>query len=239
MKFVILAALAALSIPVDAQKPPRRLVTFPERAKQLDLFMLELQVKGTNDLPGRWMAVDGDYFEFTKDGKFSITTNPVKPDIAKLGKGISGTYAVTADRRLNLTCPGLPVITVDYRMGGDALTIKAGSGKVTVHHRMTPGRQAFLTVNELLQLENAMDQWSIIKSKRDGDRPTPADLQAYLKPGSRLYYALGDPTGPKDPLGNPYWPLVVGVTPKIPAATLATLSTEDAIKYWHEKIEDE
>jgi hypothetical protein len=209
----------------------------PERAKRLDAIMRDLAAKGTNELPGRWMAIDGDYFEFTQDGKFTITTNPVKPDITKLGQGISGTYAVTADHRLNLTCPGLPVITVDYHIGGNALTIRAGSGKVTVHHRMTPGRQAFLTVNELDQLDISLDQWTITKSKRDGERPTAADIQAFIKPGSRLYYALGDPTGPKDPLGNPYWPLIVGTTPKIPAATLATLANEPAVKYWHEKIE--
>ena len=47
-------------------------------------------------------------------------------------------------------------------------------------------------------LDSMTDDISIQKAKQTGDIITPAEMRDYIKKGTRLFDALGDPSGPKD-----------------------------------------
>ena len=97
--------------------------------------------------------------------------------------------------------------------------------------------KANTALEELRQLDMAVDQWAIEKNKQAGEKPTPADLRAYIKAGTRLYNTLGDPDGPKDILGNPYGPFVVDEAPKVNPKTLRELSDTVPREFWEPFLE--
>lgn len=97
--------------------------------------------------------------------------------------------------------------------------------------------KANTTLEELRQLDMALDQWSIEMNKRAGDKAIPADLREYIKAGTRLYNTLGDPDGPKDILGNPYGPFVVDEAPKVNPKTLRELSDTVPREFWEPFLE--
>lgn len=97
--------------------------------------------------------------------------------------------------------------------------------------------KANTALQELRQLDSALDQWAIVKNKSAGDKPTPEDLREYIKAGTRLYNTLGDPDGPKDILGNPYGPFVVDEAPKVNPKTLRELSDAVPREFWEPFLE--
>ncbi len=97
--------------------------------------------------------------------------------------------------------------------------------------------KANTTLEELRQLDMALDQWGIEMNKRAGDKPTPAELRPYIKAGTRLYNTLGDPDDPKDILGNPYGPFVLDEAPKVNPKTLRELSDAVPREFWEPFLE--
>jgi prepilin-type N-terminal cleavage/methylation domain-containing protein len=86
--------------------------------------------------------------------------------------------------------------------------------------------QATIILEDLRNLDHAVDQYAIDNSKTGGVNPTFIDLRAYVKQGTILYN-----TG-EDLFGDSYGPFTVDSTPQVPAIAYATLSDVAAPVFW-------
>jgi prepilin-type N-terminal cleavage/methylation domain-containing protein len=87
--------------------------------------------------------------------------------------------------------------------------------------------QAGRTLDELRNIEYAIDQYAIETGRVPGDQVTFDDVKMYLKPNTVLYS-----TG-KDFLGQDYGPLfVVDIYPKVPAFTNTYLADVASPDFW-------
>ena len=95
-------------------------------------------------------------------------------------------------------------------------------------------------LNELRLLDAVIGQWAAENNKKAGDQVPPAELRLYIRKDKdeRLYNALGDTSGPKDILGNPFGPFTVGGHPRVSPATVTTLSDVASPKFWQAFIAD-
>jgi hypothetical protein len=88
-------------------------------------------------------------------------------------------------------------------------------------------------LEELQTLDIAIDQLAIETNLRAGDKVKVEEVRKYLKLGTRLWLTLGDPTGPKDLLGNPYTlSFIVDEIPRVSAATVKALEGVVEKGYW-------
>src|SRR6185369_10205412 len=72
--------------------------------------------------------------------------------------------------------------------------------------------QATQVLEDLRQIDSAVDQWAIENNKAGGTAVTWADVQKYIKNGTRLYTSGG-----KDILGNAFTISAVDTAPKVAA----------------------
>jgi hypothetical protein len=105
---------------------------------------------------------------------------------------------------------------------------KAGGGGV-VHPldvKLAPRvSQAQAQLNELRLLDDATDQWGLEAFKREGTVPSPKELVAYLKPGTRLRATL-ESGRCEDVLGNPLKLPPLGTAPSISRQSADALSSK-------------
>ena len=87
--------------------------------------------------------------------------------------------------------------------------------------------QATQVLEDLRQIDSAVDQWAIENNKAGGTAVTWADVQKYIKNGTRLYTSGG-----KDILGNSFTISAVDTAPKVAAATFAALSDVAPADFW-------
>jgi len=88
--------------------------------------------------------------------------------------------------------------------------------------------QATRTLEDLRLIDAAIDQYAIEHNKPDGFRVEWADIQGYLKPGSKLYNSDG-----RDLFGNPFGPdFAVDTIPAVPDATFEMLSDVAPADFW-------
>ena len=86
--------------------------------------------------------------------------------------------------------------------------------------------QATHILEDLRVIDSAVDMYAIENNKSSGN-PAFADLQAYLKTGSRLYSS-----GNKDILGNSFGTFTVDSAPKVSATTFSALSDVAPGSFW-------
>ena len=86
--------------------------------------------------------------------------------------------------------------------------------------------QATQVLEDLRVIDSAVDMYAIENNKASGN-PVFADLQSYLKTGSRLYTS-----GNKDILGNSFGTFTVDSAPKVSAATFSALSDVAPASFW-------
>lgn len=87
--------------------------------------------------------------------------------------------------------------------------------------------QATEVLEDLRMIDSAVDQYALENSKPGGHSVVWADVQNYLKPGSRLYASGG-----ADILGNAFAMPTVDTAPTVPAATFAALSDVAPNDFW-------
>jgi prepilin-type N-terminal cleavage/methylation domain-containing protein len=87
--------------------------------------------------------------------------------------------------------------------------------------------QATQVLEDLRILDSAVDQYAIENNKSSGANPTFADLQNYMKNGTRLYLS-----GNTDILGNSFGTFTVDNAPKVPDATYTALSDVAPSAFW-------
>ena len=87
--------------------------------------------------------------------------------------------------------------------------------------------QATQVLEDLRILDSAVDQYAIETNKNSGATPSFADLQNYIKTGTRLYTS-----GNKDILGNSFGTFTVDSAPKVPASTFTALSDVAPASFW-------
>jgi prepilin-type N-terminal cleavage/methylation domain-containing protein len=88
--------------------------------------------------------------------------------------------------------------------------------------------QATQVLQDLRMIDAALDQYAIEHNKSGGSSALWADVQSYLKAGSRLHGS-----GSKDILGNSFGTtFTVDAIPKIPANTWTDLSTIAPATFW-------
>ena len=86
--------------------------------------------------------------------------------------------------------------------------------------------QAGRIINDLRELDHAVDEYAIENSKTTGVNPTFTDLRAYVKTGTMLYS-----TG-ADLFGDSYGPFTVDSVVQVPTAAFATLSDVAPSSFW-------
>ena len=86
--------------------------------------------------------------------------------------------------------------------------------------------QATQVLEDLRILDSAVDQYAIENNKASGS-PAFADLQAYIKTGTRLYSS-----GNTDILGNSFGTYTIDTPPKVPATTFTALSDVAPASFW-------
>jgi len=86
--------------------------------------------------------------------------------------------------------------------------------------------QAARILNDLRQIDQAMDQYALDNSKTAGMNPVFTDLQSYLKTASVLYV-----TG-EDLYGDSYGPFTVDSIVKVPPPAFANLSDVAPSGFW-------
>lgn len=86
--------------------------------------------------------------------------------------------------------------------------------------------QAALILEDLRDLDQAVDQYATDNSKTCGINPTFSDLQAYVKAGTVLYF-----TG-ADLYGDPYGPFTVDSVVQVPVDAYANLSDVAPASFW-------
>ena len=87
--------------------------------------------------------------------------------------------------------------------------------------------QATQVLEDLRIIDSAIDLYSIENNKTNGNAIVWADIQAYLKNGTRLYSSSGN-----DILGNAFTIPTVENSPKVAAATFAALSDVAPASFW-------
>ena len=87
--------------------------------------------------------------------------------------------------------------------------------------------QATQVLEDLRQIDSAVDQWAIENNKAGGSAVTWADVQKYIKTGTRLYTSGG-----KDILGNAFTINAVDTAPQVAAATYTALSDVAPSDFW-------
>jgi Tfp pilus assembly protein PilE len=119
--------------------------------------------------------------------------------------------------------------------GADALVMGAGIAPAAMlsaiavpsFQRARKRAQATQVLEDLRLLDAAQEQYAIEHNKHVGDPVTFADLQHYLKHGSRLYTSQG-----RDVLGNPFTITVTGTLPKVNPATANHFSDAVTPDFW-------
>jgi prepilin-type N-terminal cleavage/methylation domain-containing protein len=86
--------------------------------------------------------------------------------------------------------------------------------------------QATQVLEDLRILDSAVDQYAIENNKASGN-PDFADLQAYVKTGTRLYSSANT-----DILGNSFGTFTIDTPPKVPDATFTALSDVAPSSFW-------
>ena len=88
--------------------------------------------------------------------------------------------------------------------------------------------QATQVLEDLRQIDSAVDQYAIEYRKAGGITVTWGDVQKYLKTGTRLYTSNGT-----DILGSAFVvPFVVDTPPQVPLATFTALSDVAPSDFW-------
>lgn len=87
--------------------------------------------------------------------------------------------------------------------------------------------QATIIVDDLRQIDSAIDQYSIENNKKSGDSVAWADVQKYIKTGTRLYSS-----GNKDVLGNTFTITSADTTPKVSTTSYDALSDVAPADFW-------
>jgi len=91
--------------------------------------------------------------------------------------------------------------------------------------------QATRILEDLRDLDHAVDQYAIENSQSSGMNPTFTDLQNYVKAGTQLYM-----TG-QDMFGDTYGPFTVDSTVQVPANAYSTLSDVAPSAFWSPYIQ--
>jgi len=86
--------------------------------------------------------------------------------------------------------------------------------------------QATRILEDLVQLDHAVDQYAIDNGQTSGMSPTFTDLSAYLKTGTVLY------TTGADLFGDSYGPFTVDDTVLVPTNAFNTLSDVAPSTFW-------
>ena len=86
--------------------------------------------------------------------------------------------------------------------------------------------QATQILEDLRVIDSAVDLYAIENNKASGN-PAFADIQAYIKNGTRLYLS-----GNKDIFGNSFGTFTVDTPPKVPASTFSSLSDVAPASFW-------
>ena len=87
--------------------------------------------------------------------------------------------------------------------------------------------QATQVLEDLRILDSAVDQYAIETNRPGGFAPTFADLQNYIKTGTRLHTS-----GNKDILNNSFGTFAVDTPPKVSSATFNSLSDVAPSSFW-------
>ena len=87
--------------------------------------------------------------------------------------------------------------------------------------------QATQVLEDLRILDSAVDQYAIETNKTSGFVPVFADLQNYIKTGTRLYASANT-----DILGNSFGTFTVDTAPKVPASSFTALSDVAPAAFW-------
>jgi prepilin-type N-terminal cleavage/methylation domain-containing protein len=86
--------------------------------------------------------------------------------------------------------------------------------------------QATQILEDLRVIDSAVDLYAIENNKASGN-PAFADLQAYIKTGTRLYSS-----GNRDILGNSFGTFTVDSAPKVSGSTFSALSDVAPASFW-------
>ncbi|MCX6982842.1 MAG: type II secretion system protein [Verrucomicrobia bacterium] len=86
--------------------------------------------------------------------------------------------------------------------------------------------QATQVLEDLRILDSAVDQYAIENNRSSGN-PAFADLQSYIKTGTRLYSS-----GNTDILGSSFGTYTIDTPPKVPSATFTALSDVAPASFW-------
>ena len=87
--------------------------------------------------------------------------------------------------------------------------------------------QATQVLEDLRQIDSAVDQYAIETNKSGGSTVTWVDIQKYIKNGTRLYTSGGN-----DILGNAFTVPTVDSVPRVPANTFTALSDVAPNDFW-------
>jgi hypothetical protein len=155
---------------------------------------------------------------------------------AKYLKVIRGNYVVTDALKLKLTQNGQLDMEAEFTVTAEKFTLFPPNRRV-VHIRLDSRGIAKLTREELADLDSATDRWAVYHRKKSGERPSVEEIQTYFERNTRIYLALGDPTGPKDVLGNPFGPLIADTMQKVHPATVIAVSDAVPREFWKPYID--
>lgn len=217
-----LLLLSLLAAPLLAQTPsPAPAATEPAGAAQA--------APSRAVVAGLWLATNGDRWEFTAGGAFTLTPAPAPGAEGKIQRG---TYLLSEDRKLKLLSAGREPQVFEYSKDRGCLILQSPDGNWKLMDTRNLGTMAVLALEDLRMLDAATDQWAIEKNKQAGEPVTFAEIQQYLKPGTRLHAALGDPTGPKDVLGHPIAPCLVDQLPKLHPKTQKAFAKDIPREFW-------
>ena len=87
--------------------------------------------------------------------------------------------------------------------------------------------QATQVLEDLRILDSAVDQYAIETNKNTGFNPGFADLQNYIKTGTRLFASANT-----DILGASFGTFTVDTPPKVPATSFTALSDVAPAAFW-------
>ena len=87
--------------------------------------------------------------------------------------------------------------------------------------------QATQILEDLRVIDSAVDLYAIENNKGSAMNPVWADLQAYIKNGTRLYMSAS-----KDILGNSFGTFTVDTAPKVSGTTFSALSDVAPASFW-------
>ena len=87
--------------------------------------------------------------------------------------------------------------------------------------------QATQVLEDLRQIDSAVDQWAIENNKAGGSVVAWSDVQKYIKTGTRLYTSSG-----ADILGNSFKINAVDTPPQVSPTTFTALSDVAPTDFW-------